>query len=124
VANIASEVVAPPLGRLPRIPSLPRWRIMLWLLALTVLVGLLAASWLAYIAGVSTSSYYIQRLRAEREVWRMKNDQLELELAKVRSLTWVEHEAVSRLQMRRPSELTYLQVDLGQPPAAGAGRPR
>jgi hypothetical protein len=99
---------------------------MLWLVALTILVGCLAASWLAYVGSVSTSSYNIQRLRAERDAWRIRNEQLRVELAKARSLTWVEHEAVSRLGMQKAGQLTYLELEpssaqASAPPPSSAG---
>jgi hypothetical protein len=75
------------------------------------LIGLVAATYLAYSGNVATSSYSLQRLRAERDAWRTRNDQLRLELAKVHSLRWVEREAVDRLKMHRPSQQTYLRVE-------------
>jgi hypothetical protein len=87
--------------------------LVLWLAVLTVLLGLAAASSLAHIARVHTLVYTLHQLRAERTLWQTRNDQLKVELAKVRSLTWVEHEAVSRLGMQRAVELTYLPVEAG-----------
>ena len=52
-----------------------------------------------------------------------RNAQLRVELAKVRSLTWVEHEAVSRLKMQKPGQLTYLKLDAVAPAAAEPARP-
>ena len=110
MAQIATEMVVPGMSGVSHLPALPRWRVMLWLVALTVLVGCLAASWLAYVGSVSTSSYNIQRLKAERDSWRSRNEQLKVELAKAQSLTWVEHEAVSRLGMQKAGPLTYLEL--------------
>jgi hypothetical protein len=111
MARAATELVVTPISNISRVPALPRWRVILWLVALTVLVGCLAASWLAYTGSVATSSYNIQRLRAERDAWRTRNEQLRVELAKARSLTWIEHEAVSRLGMQKAGQLTYLELE-------------
>jgi hypothetical protein len=111
LAQIAGELVAKPLPRVPALPALPRWRMVVWLAALTVVVGLTAASYLAYTASFHTSIYSIQRMRAERDAWRVRNEQLRVELAKARSLSWVEHEAVTRLKMHKAGQLTYLPVD-------------
>jgi cell division protein FtsL len=63
-------------------------------------------------SGVATTGYDIQRLQAERDDWQLRNEQLQLELAKRRSLTWIEAEATSRLGMVRaePTALTYLHA--------------
>ena len=128
MAQIAQELAIPAMPAVPRVASLPRWRVVLWLVALTTLGALLAGSWLGYIGSVSTSSYNMQRLHAERDAWRTRNDQLRVELSKARSLAFVEHEAVTRLQMRKPSEITYLVLEPlpGQavPGVRGAAAPR
>jgi hypothetical protein len=111
MAQIAGELATVPQVRVPPLPALPRLNVVLWLGALTLLVGLVAGSYLAYTSSVATAGYSIQRLRAERDVWRARNEQLRLELARVRSLTWVEHEAVARLGMQKPAQLTYLRVE-------------
>jgi hypothetical protein len=119
MAQLAGELTSLPLARVPPLPALPRWNVVLWLGTLTLLVGLVAGSYLAYTSSVATSGYSIQRLRAERDVWRARNEQLRLELARVRSLTWVEHEAVARLGMQKPAELTYLRVEPSARAVAG-----
>ena len=117
MARVASELMPTPLRGVPALPTV-RWRLVLWLSALTVLAGLAAASYLAYVGSRATTSYSIQRLQGERDAWRVRNDQLRLELAKVRSLTWVEHEAVTRLNMQKPAQLVYLKVEAAGPAAA------
>ena len=113
MAQLAGEIVAVslPAPRSLALPSLPRWRVVLWLAALTALVGLAAASYLAYTGNMATTNYNIQRMRDERREWQLRNQQLRLELAKVQSLTFIEHEAVSRLGMQRPANLTYVKVE-------------
>ncbi len=58
----------------------------------------------------TTSGYDLQRLHSERDEWRQRNEQLDLELAKVQSLAWIEVEAVQRLGMQKASHVTYLEV--------------
>jgi hypothetical protein len=116
-AQVAGELVVMPIPGAQLTHALPRWRVVLWLIALTGLVALLAASYLAYTGSVATLSYSSQRMRSERDTWHARNEQLRLEVEKRRSLTWVEHEAVSRLQMQKPTELIYLKMD---PPEQGA----
>jgi hypothetical protein len=61
---------------------------------------------------VASTGYDIQRLQVERDDWQLRNEQLRLELAKRRSLTWIEAEATGRLGMVRaePTALTYLKT--------------
>src|SRR5215212_3929324 len=110
-------------ARVPGVPlpsALPRLTLLVWFTLLTLLVGVVAASYLAYTGNIARANYDVQKLQVERDQWRMRNDQLRVELAKVHSLIWVEHEAVSRLNMQRPGQLTYLQVSGGQTAAAVA----
>lgn len=120
MAQTASHLVANPVHSLPRVPALGHTRFLIWLAALTVLVGVIAASYLAYTATVSTTSYNVQRLTAERAAWQARNDQLRVELAKVRSLAFVEHEALGRLGMRKATQVTYLPIDPRSVPAPAA----
>lgn len=111
MAQLARELTVAPLSGIPIAPVLPRLRVLLWLAALVTVVGLIAASSLFSTASRATTGYSIQRLRAERDEWQMRNDQLRVELAKLQSLTYVEHEAVTRLKMEKPARLIYLTVD-------------
>jgi hypothetical protein len=62
-------------------------------------------------SGVATAGYDIQSLQLQRDDWQLRNEQLRFELAKRRSLTWIESEATGRLGMVRPepTALTYLK---------------
>jgi hypothetical protein len=73
---------------------------------------LVALMYLLQASGVATTGYDIQRLQAERNDWELRNEQLQLELAKRRSLTWIEAEATGRLGMVRaePTALAYVTV--------------
>jgi hypothetical protein len=118
MAQMIREVAAPPLTAAGRLPAIPRLRFVLWLAVLTAVAGVVAASSLAHSAGIQTSVYNLHRLRAEHNLWQTRNEQLKVELAKARSLTWVEHEAVSRLGMQKAAELTYLPVEAPERRAA------
>ena len=67
-------------------------------------------------------SIRIRALLDERDEWRGRNAQLEHELAKARSLPWVETEAITRLQMQRPTTEIVAAVDMPPPSIASAGR--
>ena len=96
-------------GRWPSRPRIarPNWGVVL----LVALIALAPPAYLAQTGGALTTGYTIQRLQGERNAWRVRNQQLELELAKARSLAWVETEAVTRLGMRRPDRQTVVAID-------------
>src|SRR5688572_17020261 len=81
-----------------------RWIAMLnagWV-GTVLLFGTAAVSlYLIQMSAVATGGYELQRLESERDGWRARNEQLELELAKRRSLAWAEAQAVERLNMVR-----------------------
>ena len=94
-----------------------------WVPLVILVVGLVLLLYSMQLGSVTTSGYDLQRLHAERNEWRQRNEQLELELAKVQSLAWIEIEAVQRLGMQKAGQVTYLEVDPPLPPrtaAAGA----
>jgi hypothetical protein len=105
------------------LPSLPaiRWRVVGLLAGVLLMLAAVSASYLAYIGNLATTNYTIQRLQEERDRWRAQNEQLKVELAKMRSLTWIEHEAVGRLKMQKPAQLVYLQVAPPDAQRAGSG---
>ena len=121
MAQTATQIIATPLGRTAQLPAVPhavhRWRLVLWLAGLALVVSLVAAAHLAQAASTQTTIYYLHRLRTERDVWQTRNEQLEVEMARVRSLAWVEHEAVTRLGMQKADKVIYMAVD---PPAPHA----
>ncbi len=80
-----------------------------------LLVALAPPAYLAQTGGALATGYTIQRLQTDRNTWKIRNQQLELELAKARSLTWVEAEAVNRLKMQRPTQQTVIRVDVSPP---------
>jgi hypothetical protein len=82
--------------------------------ALLLVLGLLALLPPAYLlqtGGALTTGYEIQKLERERAAWANRNQQIEVEIARAHSLTWVEHEAVHRLGMQRPSQQLVVRMD-------------
>lgn len=85
-----------------------------WIAALVLLVGLISLVYLLQTSSVATAGYDIQRLQAEQREWELKNEQLQLELAKMQSLPWVEARA-AQLGMRRPDKAVTVHVNLPTP---------
>jgi hypothetical protein len=94
-----------------RLPLLGRLWATAWLPSVLLAGCLVALMYLLQTSGVATVGYDIQHLQVERDDWQLRNEQLRLELAKRRSLTWIESEAVGRLGMVRaePTALAYLK---------------
>jgi len=95
-----------------RLPLLGRLWARAWLPSTLLAGSLVALMYLLQVSGVAATGYDNQRLQIERDDWQLRNEQLRLELAKRRSLTWIESEATGRLGMVRaePTALTYLKV--------------
>ena len=95
-----------------RLPLVGRLSANAWLPSILLAGCLVALMYLLQMSGVATTGYDIQNLQAQRDDWVLRNEQLQLELAKRRSLTWIEAEAVGRLGMVRPepTALTYVKV--------------
>jgi hypothetical protein len=85
------------------------------LIFVVILLGFAPPAYLLQTGGALTTGYEIQKLEHERGVWLNRNQQLEVEIARARSLIWVEHEAVHRLGMQRPVEPMVVQVDMPVP---------
>jgi hypothetical protein len=95
-----------------RLPVLGRLWARGWLPTVLVAALLVALVYLVQTSGIATTGYDIQHLEAERDDWQLRNEQLQLELAKRQSLTWIDSEATGRLGMVRaePTALTYVKV--------------
>jgi len=92
------------------------------LLAGVLLLGLGPPIYLLQTGGALSTGYTIQQLQKERSAWIVKNEQLGAEIARARSLAWVETEAVHRLGMQRPAQQTVVRVDV-PPPSISSTRP-
>jgi cell division protein FtsL len=97
-----------------RLPLLGRLWARAWLPSILLAGCLVALVYLLQTSGVATTGYDIQRLQAERDDWQLRNEQLQLELAKRQSLTWIESEATGRLGMVRPDPTTVSYVKSGR----------
>ncbi len=95
-----------------RLPFVGRLSARLWLPTILLAALLVALMYLVQTSGIATTGYDIQRLQAERDDWQLRNEQLQLELAKRQSLTWIESEATGRLGMVRadPTAVVYIKV--------------
>jgi hypothetical protein len=90
------------------------------LLVVLVLLGMAPPAYLLQTGGALTTGYEIQKLERERAIWLNRNQQLEVEIARARSLAWVEHESVYRLGMQRPAQTVVVRVDAPVPDRGGA----
>src|SRR6185369_6743259 len=109
MSSLAPSRPIPGSARIAAGPSIRRsGRVMLLIL---LLLGLAPPAYLLQTGGALTTGYEIQKLERERSSWLNRNQQLEVEIARARSLPWVEHEAVYRLGMQRPAQQTVVRVD-------------
>lgn len=111
------ETLAPRRRWLTWAPGLHGGPILLWLLPLVALTAL-STSYLATTGETVTLGATVQHLRADRDNQREVNRQLEFELAKLQSLTWVENEAIRRLGMQRAVPAVFLVADRALPPSS------
>jgi hypothetical protein len=88
-----------------------------------LLVALAPPAYLLQTGGALTTGYNIQRLQQERAAWIVRNEQLQAEIAKAHSLPWVEHEAVYRLGMQRPTQQAVVRMDVPPPSPTTAKMP-
>lgn len=74
-------------------------------LGLTFFLAAVAVSlYLVQVSSMATAGYELQKLEAVRDGWLARNEQLQYELAKRRSLPWVESQATGRLGLGRPAQ--------------------
>lgn len=90
-----------------------------WLPVFALLACLVGLIYLIVTSSVATAGYDIQRLESDRAEWLLRNQQLELELAKLGSLAWVEYQALTRLEMQRPEKVSFLVVAVPCDPERG-----
>jgi hypothetical protein len=82
-----------------------------WMPLVALLAGIISLIYLITTSSVVGTGYNIQRLERERDEWHARNAQLELELAKVRSLPWVEAQATTRMGMVKSERPAFVAVD-------------
>jgi hypothetical protein len=88
-----------------------------WVIIGLMFVGGLLSLYLVQMSSVSIAGYDLERLEEERQLWRSRNQQLEVELAKRRSLAWAEVQAVERLGMTRAERPIFIPAS----PSADSG---
>ncbi|MCL4370617.1 MAG: hypothetical protein M1380_06885 [Chloroflexi bacterium] len=120
LADVSSQPMALP-RRARREPTrLHTPHFIAWLPLASVLIGIASLFYLTQTSEVATTGYSIQELQVEESNWKLRNEQLSLELAKARSLAAVEAEATKRLLMVPAKDVVYLQpqpVDASRRPA-------
>ncbi|MCC6174639.1 MAG: hypothetical protein IT305_04970 [Chloroflexi bacterium] len=92
---------------------------------IAVLLVLIAPPlYLLQTGGALTTGYTIQKLQNDRTTWLQRNQQLHVEIARARSLAYVEHEAVERLGMQHPGQQTIVRMDITPPSVTVRPTPR
>jgi hypothetical protein len=105
----------------PHVPSVAAIEYLSGWLGLTLLFATVAVSlYLVQISTMATAGYELQRLETERDAWQARNEQLEYELAKRRSLAWVEAQATERLGLVR-SDRPAPVIRVNAPPSSDQG---
>ncbi len=120
LAEISSQPMALP-RRIKREPMrLYSPRFAAWLPLASVLVGIVSLFYLTQTSDVATTGYSIQELQVEENNWKLRNEQLALNVAKAKSLASVQAEATKRLGMVPAKNVVYLKAasaDAPQRPA-------
>ncbi len=80
-----------------------------------VIVGFAAMLPLVQSSGATSTAGKIQRMEQEKAGMQARLRELELEVAELGSLSRVETEAKTRLEMEAPKEVHYLPVDAAPP---------
>ncbi|MBM2809468.1 MAG: hypothetical protein HW416_227 [Chloroflexi bacterium] len=111
-APVPSRMWRPDVSRLPSLA-------LSWIATAVLFVAAAVGLYLIQVSSLATGGYELQRLQSERDGWVARNQQMEFELAKRRSLPWVEAEAAQRLGMARSDQPSYINV---QAPQVGAER--
>jgi hypothetical protein len=80
------------------------------LVALSLALLLAGLVYLSQASSVATGGYDLLRLQAERDRWRVRNEQLSYKIVELSSLARVEREARANLQLVQPEQLLYLRA--------------
>lgn len=110
VAEMSSPAIAIPsrAGRAATRES--SGQIAAWVPLVAVLLGIIGLFYLAQASDVTAMGYSIQELQVEEANWKLKNEQLRLELSRAKSLTVIEKEAATRLLMVPSKGNLYLKA--------------
>jgi hypothetical protein len=93
----------------------------LWFAGAILVVNLAGLLLLVLVAGITTETYALERLEAERQRWLAGNFELESEAAQLQSLNRIEREAREKLRMVPATDYVYVTVPVA--PAPPAERP-
>jgi hypothetical protein len=99
-----------PFPRTPRLIAPASDRVVPWAVATLLFFTAVLNFYIFQVSVVATSSYELQRLERDRDAWRAQNEQLQVELAKARSLGWIEFQATDRLGMVKSRDSLYIRV--------------
>jgi hypothetical protein len=81
-----------------------------WPPLVVVLLGIASLFYLAQTSDLANTGYSIQGLRAEQDNWRMRNEQLSLELSKAKALSVIQAQATTRLLMVPATNVVFLKT--------------
>lgn len=82
-----------------------------------MVVGIAALIPLVQSSASTSTAGDIRRLEQEKIAWRTQLQELELEIARMGSLDWIETQARLRFKMRPPDDSIYIHVDSPPPEA-------
>lgn len=109
MAQLFSQSIALPHREVPATPRLCSPAVATWLPLVAVLIGIASLFHLVQTSEVTFTGYNIQELQVEESNWKLRNEQLALEVARAKSLAVIETEAARRLGMVPAKEAVYLQ---------------
>lgn len=81
-----------------------------WIPLAGLIAGILGVFYLAQTSELTNTGYSRQEAVSAEGDWRLRNEQLSLEIARARSLSTIEAEATKRLLMVPPKDAVYLRV--------------
>ena len=110
MAQISSPLIAVPRRELTPPSNLYSPAIAAWLPVAIILAGIVCLFYLAQTSAMASTGYNIQDLQAQESNWKLRNEQLALEVSSARSLASVESQAVTRLLMVPAKQVVYLQA--------------
>lgn len=109
MAQLSSQYVALSHRNVTATSGLNSPKILTWLPLASILLGIVSLFHLVQMSDVASTGYNIQELQSDEAGWKVRNEQLALEVARAKSLSVIEDEATHRLGMIWPKETVYLR---------------
>jgi hypothetical protein len=81
-----------------------------WVPLVGVLMGIASLFYIAQTSELATTGYSIQGLQSEEANWKLRNEQLSLDLSRAKSLPTIESQATGRLLMVPAKDPVYLKA--------------